>query len=1120
MSQEQALQDTGSSVQQASHSDDAGLYSDDAPSEPVTVQHASSTTQQTLSASARQNLHPDDADLYSDDTSLTPPITPLTTPPLTPPLTPLMTPLTVMSISPGQEGSPRKLDLDSIIQILGGGTTQKSVRTGKDGQPQSSSEQEAQCADGNDDIESIEHDDDIESIEHDDVTPTTPDDMSIEDDDEVLEYTQPPPTITPKTYFTEVFFAPQGDPALIPPIPRRESQYHARQAEISELATTEPRPVPHNLYWKILRSAHAGLPVGPGVDGFYPSVRDIVETQRHVQRIPQASMAEKIRNFMKTVEEKDAVIEELKQTLADPDVAAQSTEIGTLKGSNKYLEGQIRTITFHFDAGKAKYAADLEKLQADIETANQDRQRVLALFEKYEAQIAAKDRFIVELRALAVVAAPDGTIESPTNESGIISRVNSVKVLQQTLARHEATITQLQNQIIEYHTKDMATTEADSVDRTLRAEYARDKLKIEVKELKAEVDEQRATIVFYEERLQDQEAKIQRLQLEKAQHAQNMRAAEKSIIEYTSKELALTKEKTSLSNRVKVLNEELKNRSTELKESDQQLTRERRGHAVTIIESARLKDEIQKVTHERTMLKRSLAQAGDWQQEKYNANLTSEELKQELAALKEDTARMADRYRSQIKNIEVTTRLKIKNERKEATRKRRKVQEELVALRGRALTNPSEAASEQDPDSAGAVNGGKSLEEELYGSSGPDESSPEEEAAGVLTNGNTQDHQLQNHLPHLSKHSKDKNTPQSEDDTVSSTEDENPNRAGRLRSRPLVGLSRPRLTQNIEIPRVEEQNINGAVRPEGDWPVSQQSVSDFDNEVPQGRESKAHRQRLPNLDAPLGPEEGSSAPQQRPPILNDQALKEGGFGTRRRKSPILNGHVPSVSKPRNPSSTRLDMNDQERTMTDWVREIYGGNGPPQFGGSITASSIEPSQRPGRNAVRLQSNTEASSPQDQHETPVPSGASSPPSDEAGTETGPPQELERAGNGDPEPSSSSSSAPSSPPPGRGGHGLRERRPRAPVIVTVYERVPYREGTLLGKWEPLVWFLVLLFVLANFLMFMALQVERQRWLAANEGTRQMLFSVERRGPVGTGLLTWLYDNAFLNVETSSYG
>ena len=582
----------------------------------------------------------------------------------------------------------------------------------QDDDTESTEQDDTESIEQDDDIESMEQDDDIdsakqdddtectkqadniESIEQDDTAQTTIDDMNIENDDEVLEYTQPPPTITPKTRFTEVFFAPQGDPALIPPVPGRESQYHARAAGISELATTEPRRVPHDLYWKILRSGSAELPVGPGVDGFHPSVRDLVETQRHVQRATQASMAEKIRNFMKAVAEKDAVIEELKQTLLDPDAAAQSTEIGTLKGSNKYLEDQIRSITFHFDAGKARYAAELEELQADIRTANKDKQRALVLFEQYEAQIAAKDEVIVELRAPAEGAAPDGTIESPTNESGIIPRVNSVKVLQQTVASHEGTITHLQSQIIKYRTQDMTKPEADSVDKTLRAEYARDKLKMEVKELKAEVDEQRATIALCEESLQDQEAQIQRLQLEKAQHAQEMGAAEKRITEYTSRELTLTREKTSLGNRVTALNEALKNRSIELKESDQQLTHERERHAVTIIESARLKDEIQKVTHERTMLKRSLAQAGDWEQEKYTLNLTSEELKHELAALREDTARMADTYRFQIENLEVTTRLRIKNERKEATRKRRKVQEELVALRGRALTNPSGAESE------------------------------------------------------------------------------------------------------------------------------------------------------------------------------------------------------------------------------------------------------------------------------------------------------------------------------------------------------------------------------------------------------------------------------------------
>ena len=516
-----------------------------------------------------------------------------------------------------------------------------------------------------------------------------------EDDNGDLVYTQPPRTIIPKTRFTEVFFAPQGDPALIPPVSGRESHYHARPATISDLATTEPRPVPHDLYWKVLRSGYAELPVGPGFDGFYPSARDLVAMTQHVQKVPLACMAERIRNYMKAVEEKSSVIEELGKALKDPNSVAQSTEIGTLKGSNKYLEDQIQTITNHYEQGRLKHESELERLQADIKIAIEDRQRAQARFELYERQIVAKDNTIAKLRALLKDAAPNGTIVSPTNKSGIPSRFKSLQVYRQMAARNEVTISRLQNEVIKSQTKDMTEAEADTVDKALRAEYAREKLKDEVKDLKTEVDEQRTTITLYEERLRDQEAQIQRLQLEKAQHAQDIRAAEKRITEYISKELTLTKDKTSLVDRVKVLNEEVKDRSKELKESDQQLTLVRRGHAATLNESARLKDEIQKVTHERTMLKTSLAQAGNWQQEKYTANLTSEELKQELAALKEDTGRMVDRYRFQIENLEITTREKIKNERKEAERKRRKVQEKLVALRGRALTNPSEAESEQ-----------------------------------------------------------------------------------------------------------------------------------------------------------------------------------------------------------------------------------------------------------------------------------------------------------------------------------------------------------------------------------------------------------------------------------------
>ncbi|MCJ1379131.1 hypothetical protein MMC17_002231 [Xylographa soralifera] len=1194
MSQEQALQDTGSSAQEDPHSDDADLYSDDALPKPAIIQDASFTAQRTIGASDQQ-------DLYSDGAP--------------------STPVTVKAISPEPGGSPSSLDLDSTLERSSGRKTDGSVQTGRDSHPHSSSEKEAQGP---------QDDDVIESIERDDIGRPKIDDKSndsIEEDVEELEYTQPPPTIIPKTRFVEVFFAPQGDPALIPPVPGRESQYSATPAPISELAMTDPRPVPRDLYWKILGSGYAELPVGPGMDGFYPSARDLVAMTRHLHRTTVACMAERIQKYQKTVVEKNSVIEELEKTLADPDAAAQSTEIGTLKGSNKYLEDRIYTITNHYDHGKAKYASELEELQADVRTANEDQQRAKARFTTYETQITAKNKIIEELRAVSKGAAPDSTIVSPTDESDITSRVKSIQILQQIIAGQQATITQQQNDAIEYRTKDMTKTEADSADRALRAEYARDKLKDEIKVLEAEVDEQKATIALYEERLQDQEAQIQRLQLEKAQHAQDIRAAERRITEFTSRELTLTKDKTSLTNRAKALNEELKDRSKELKESDEQLIVVRRGHAVTLAESARLKDEIQKVTHERTMLQRSLAQAGDWRQEKYTTNLTSEELKQKLAALREDTARMTDRHRFQIENLEVTTREKIKNERKEATRKRRKVQEELVALRGRALTNPSEADSEQDQDSASAVNRGQSLEEELYGFAGSYESSPIEEAADVATNGGnsiqaspagTQDHPPQNNPPHLFKHSEHKNTPQSEEDTISSAEDEKPKRVGRIRSRRVTSLGRPR---DIEISRAGELIIDGAVQPEGDSTVSQQSISNFDNETQQERESMAYQQRLPIFEAPLRPEEGFKALQQRPPTLNEQALHEADFSTRRQRPPILNTHVPSGIKQRKLSPTRLDFDGQERPMaapgalsgtdfvrslrdgannpplasnpitasdsnpsqrpsqhadryldkrtqpitnpgalfgTDFVRSLRNGaNSPPPISNPITASGSDPSQRPSQHAVEVQIGTNPNPPQEQYETadryldernpPItthsgklygtdfvrnlippqeqpeaaaPSGPPVPPSDEAGTETNPPQEPEQAGDGDPQPPSNPSSGPPSPSSGRGGGGLRGRRTRAPVIIPVYERVPYRQGPWFGHWEGLAWALVLLSVLATFLMFMALQVERHRWLAANEGTRQMLFSVKRRGPVGTGLLTWIFNNAFLNVETNSYG
>jgi len=190
--------------------------------------------------------------------------------------------------------------------------------------------------------------------------------------------------------------------------------------------------------------------------------------------------------------------------------------------------------------------------------------------------------------------------------------------------------------------------------------------------------------------------------------------------------------------------------------------------------------------------------------------------------------------------------------------------------------------------------------------------------------------------------------------------------------------------------------------------------------------------------------------------------------------------------------------------------------------STSASSFEPPRRPGRIAAGTGSGSEAYLPQEQDEIAAGGGPPVPPSGNSGTVAHSPQEPEQAGNGDPSPPSNPSSRPPSPPPGGGGGGgdLPGQRPRVPVMIPVFQRVPYRQGGRLGEWEGLVWALVLLLVVATSLMYMALRAERNRWLAANEGTRQMLFSMQRQGPLGGGLLAWIFDNAFLNIETNSYG
>ncbi|MCJ1287646.1 hypothetical protein MMC26_006998 [Xylographa opegraphella] len=1170
MSGEQSLQNIDSTAHQDQHSDDAF-------SKPPPLQSASHAAQQSLGASAQEKLHSADADLYTDDAP--------------------MTPVTVKAVSSDPEGSSSRFNSDSTFDTPRSGETEKGVPTRRDDQSQGSSQQEVQGADDGEEIKSTERDN---------IAQATMNNEKTDSDEEVdyLEYTQPSPKIIPKTRFTEVFFASQGDPSLIPPIFGKESYSYLPPAAISKLATTEPRPVPHDLYWEVLRSGYAELPIGPGSDGFYPSARDMVAMTKHVRRVPMQCMAERIGNLLETVEEKNSIIEELENKLENPESAAQSTEIGTLKGSNKFFEDRIRTIESHREDVDKKYAAMLEELQADIKLANKDRQRAEARFALYERKIAAKENTIVELRALSKDAAPNGTIVGSAHESGSASHIKSIRVWQQIAASHEATIARLQNQIIESQTKDMRNTEAEVIDGALRAEYARDKLKDEVKSLEAELDEQGNTITLYEERLHDQGAQVQRLQLEKAQHAQDMRAAEGRMTEYTSRELTLTKDNTNLSNRVKVLNEEIKDRSIELKESDQQLSVVRRGQVATLIENARLKDEIQKVTYERSMLKNTLAQAGDWQREKYTAALTREELKQELAELREATARMADEHRFQNENLEATTRRKMKDERMEAALKQRKVQDALVALRGRAFTNPSEAESEQDLDSAGAVNGGRSLEEELDGSSGSDEStatkqgsdkshpikkkshgssptevgsdesnpinkgsndsSPIEEAADLVTNDDnsihgspnaTQNRSSQNNPRHLSKYSKDKNARQPEEEIVPSAEGKISKGVGVSRIRPV----RVEASRSTPVRLLTLENVDGAAPPNSESTSPQQSNLDFDNEAQQNREFKADRQRIPNPEVPLRPEEGFKTPQQRPPTINGQALQEGRSGTRRRRTPILNGNVPSIGTPRLFFPTDLYSDDQEPLMSDpsrlygipWLRSLNGASGPPHGEDSATVSGFGYPQHSDRTAMEVQPSIEASPPQsrpktvdpylhsqqqpttaagtiyetdwvrslrpdpEHRETADPSGPSVPPQ-------GPEPEPEQAGAGagdPPSPSSSPSTSDPSPPSG-GAVGPRDRRRRKPVIVPVFQRVPYRQRHWLGAWEGLVWFLVSLCLLATFLMFMALRLESRRWLAANEGTRQMVYSVQRGGPAGSGLLTWLFDNAFLNVETTSYG
>ena len=111
MSQEQALDDTGSAAQQNQHSDDISPKSSP-------VQYGNSRAQQTLGVPARKNMDFNDEDGNSEDSSVTP--------------------VTVKAISPAPKDSPSRLDSDNNLQIPSGGKTEKSVRSG---QPQLSSTQ-------------------------------------------------------------------------------------------------------------------------------------------------------------------------------------------------------------------------------------------------------------------------------------------------------------------------------------------------------------------------------------------------------------------------------------------------------------------------------------------------------------------------------------------------------------------------------------------------------------------------------------------------------------------------------------------------------------------------------------------------------------------------------------------------------------------------------------------------------------------------------------------------------------------------------------------------------------------------------------------------------------------
>ena len=66
----------------------------------------------------------------------------------------------------------------------------------------------------------------------------------------------------------------------------------------------------------------------------------------------------------------------------------------------------------------------------------------------------------------------------------------------------------------------------------------------------------------------------------------------------------------------------------------------------------------------------------------------------------------------------------------------------------------------------------------------------------------------------------------------------------------------------------------------------------------------------------------------------------------------------------------------------------------------------------------------------------------------------------------------------------------------------------------------FIMLLATIGMIIATISLYEEQGYWLAANDLTRQMVYSVRAEGPLGYGFLSWIFRDAFVAIRGNPYG